>query len=174
MKGIILILFMFLSVIGYGQKLISGSLDFLKGEKELEINFDYSKMLIMNNTEEDFLYLKTDQKGEEWRVYWNKEVKKSLKFDFVSEFNGKSALHASYKDNPKANYIATVYILTVDSNGKTGSEVVFTQRGSGTILAKIKLNGNGGRFGTLENLMGDAYKRSGENLAKFLRKSIKK
>lgn len=149
-------------------------MNFLKGEKELEINFDYSKMYILNTTEEDFLYLKTEQRGEDWRVYWNEEVKKSLKNKFVSEFNETSTLHASYKDNPQANYIATVYILTVDSDGKTGSEVVFTQRGSGTILAKIKLDGNGGRFGTLENLMGDAYKRSGKSLAKFLQKSIKK
>lgn len=174
MRGIILVLFMSLSVAGYGQKLIGGSLNFLKGEKELEINFDYSKMYILNTTEEDFLYLKTEQRGEDWRVYWNEEVKKSLKNKFVSEFNETSTLRASYKDNPQANYTATVYILTVDSDGKTGSEVVFTQRGSGTILAKIKLDGNGGRFGTLENLMGDAYKRSGKSLAKFLQKSIKK
>ena len=126
----------------------------------------------MNTTEEDFLYLKTTQRGEDWRAYWNEEVKNSLRIDFVSEFNGRNVLHASYKDNPKANYIATAYILTVDSDGKTGFEVVFTKRGSDTILAKIKLNANGGRFGTLENLMGDAYKRAGKSLAKFLQRSI--
>ena len=153
--------------------IITGSLEFLKGEKELEINFDYSNVVIKNMKEKDFLEMKAMERGEKWVKYWNEEVKNTLKVKFIKHFNEKGILYAGFKDNPQAEYVATIYLFQVNEKGSIQSEVVFTKRGASQELARLRLNSRGGKFGTLENLMGEGYKRAGEDLARLIQRELK-
>lgn len=161
------------------QKITSGNLFFLFSEEELNVVIDYSKVVIDGKSETLFLQQRKNLKhdGQDWNAYWEQEVKKDLRNKFMNNFNGelsKSPLKLQGGVYPNAKYTATIYVLNIDSDGECDSEVIFTQKDSGEIVAIVsKLNGDGGKYGSFENLAGDGFQRAGTNLGKFICKQIR-
>jgi hypothetical protein len=160
------------------QKLVDGSLDFLKGETTLTVIYDYSEMQLEQMSMKDFLFVRFPQvdKREKWFKSWNEETIPDLKEKFLLNFNkalinNKVSLRSI--DAEKSNYQATIKVLSVTKKGNTTADVIFTRVNSNEPLAKISIFAKGGHYGTLENLMGDGSKHLGTKLALFIAKKIR-
>jgi hypothetical protein len=159
----------------HAQKLKEGSLAFLNGEKELNIVFDFTGALIDNKSEKDFVDIQGVRKGDEWKTKWENSTKKGFYILFLVKFNehliGKHELRGG--SFPNATYQATIRINKIDSDGEVRGEAVFTQANSTELLARVKINGDGGRWGSLENLFGDGFEKAGDKFGKFVARKLK-
>lgn len=162
------------------QKLVSGSLGFLKGEKGISLVFDYSKTTYRGMSLEGFLSseFKVDEEKskQDIRTQVNGGKKSEFYQKFVREFNNvfrKKADALLIDSSEPGNYCLTVRVLTFDNKNNSTSVVDITKNGSAEVLAQIALDGKSGHFGSTENLMGDAYMSGGERLAKFILKSLR-
>lgn len=179
MKNILITFFLFIGLFSVtkAQKTLEGSFDFIKDLKKINIIIDYSEAKIDGKSEESFIISKTleEDEGEEWRNYWNNKVKKIFMYKFTSAINenkGLMSLGFLAGDFPDALYTATYKLKRVDSDGELYGNIIFTEKSSNKIVAIIKLNGDGGHWGSIENLMGDAFEKAGIKLGRFLNYKI--
>jgi hypothetical protein len=178
MKKVLLIAIAILFLVkdNNAQRLEQGSLDFVNGEKELNIIFDFSNVKINGRSEKEFIELQTIRGGEKWKNKWENTTKKVLFQKFVDYANlnliGKYDLRIG--DYPNANYQVNVKIITISEYGSVYADVKFSKINSDETLASLFISGSGGSFGTKENLMGDGFKRAGDKLGILLAKKLYK
>ena len=175
MKKLLLSVFLFLGLLSitHAQKILEGSFEFTANLKEVNIVIDYKDVIVDGKNEESFVVQKTfeEDEGEEWRNYWNNKVKKLFMYKFcsaISENEDIKSLGVLIGDYPNALYTATFVLNRVDGDGELYGNVVFTENSSKKILAIVKLNGDGGHWGSIENLMGDAFEKAGKRFGQFL------
>ena len=181
MKKLLLSIFLILGLfsISNAQEILEGSFEFTKDLKSLNIVIDYTDVIIDGKNEESFLLLKTyeEDEGEEWRNYWNNKVKKLFMYKFCSAILEDTYLQSTgilIGNYPDAPYTATFVLKKVDSDGELYGKVVFTDNVSKKMVAIIRLNGDGGHWGSIENLMGDAFEKAGKRFGRFLSNKIYK
>ena len=164
--------FLFCACNVFAQKLESGSLACLAVENQLNIVLDFSQCRIDGLTEDDFIWKMSmkDSRGEDWGNYWKNECYR----DFLSKF----CIHAfeetkntgfRFGSFPEAKYTAVLQLQTVDDDGEIDGEIRVRENETGKEMAVIKkIHGEGGRCGSIENLIGDAMERAGKNVGKFI------
>lgn len=177
MKQIILLLcLLILSTASFAKKKKTNPYEFLRNQKQLHLVIDYSNAVIHGLSEDDFLELQAIKGGEEWKTKWEEEIKKELYLKFVGEVNtpliGKYDLRVA--NYPDAEYQATIQIQSITQRGTTKAKVVFTKRNSNEEITYLYIDGLGGTFGSKENLMGDGFRRAGEDLGGFLYYRLRK
>ena len=173
-KAILLIVFALSLTSLSAQKIKEGNLDFLIGEKELNLIIDYKNTIIHGNTEEAFVNQMVVQNGEQWKEIWDGETKTELYQKFTIFLNrGTENLGLKAGTFPEANYVAVVKIINIEKKGTTTADVFFLKTGYPDILAIISVQGDGGKYGSMENLAGDGFRRAGSNLGQFLANSVK-
>ena len=160
----------------YCQKLESGSLTCLKGESQLNVIIDFSQSKIDGLSEQDFIWkmgLK-DSRGSEWEEYWKKDCYKQFFGKFcLSAFEETEEIGLKLGSFPEAKYTAILQLETVDDDGEINGRIRIVETETEKEKAVImKLNGDGGRWGSIENLIGDAMERAGEKTGRFIRKNI--
>ncbi len=164
-----LTLIIFLSVSGYATKLVKGSGEDLStihsAYVEIDLSVATSKQKILQ------YYLELDKKSES-RIQFDNDIQ-DIKTDFVKEFNKigcpiKIGLDSS---------VETILRIVVNKVSIEGNHVwcdyIFQQKGSEDPIAIISMDSKNGRYGSFTNLMGDAFRTAGEDLAKFIKKAIK-
>ena len=120
-------------------KLKEGSLNFLKGVKNLNVVFDYSDLIINGKTEEYF----TEKSGERWKTNWDNDKIRFYELFITNanaEFiNTKTTLRLG--DFPDAEYMITVKVLKmIDGIHDYTAEVIFTQMDSTDVLAVVSID----------------------------------
>ena len=176
MKKIILFFtFVFaLCVTTNAQSLVPRSFDFLRGQTNLGITIDMTGTTIDGTAMKSYLELNLskDENVEEWMKKSNAELTEELVFAFNKTMRKKKCgLNSIRVDS--FNYQATVKAVSFTKKGDLDAVVTFTKVGSDEVLARVALKGNGGKFSSLNNLMGDGCKDAGTKLAKMLEVYLK-
>ncbi len=169
-KRSLIAFFVMVSVSIQAQKLTEGSLNFLKGEKQLYIaEFDFSSAIIHKKEKSADFFERQHAKDSDWE----NKFKTGIRSKFMDGLNTglKVGLNAGNFDD--ATYKATVIVTDIDLNNNINAEIVFTKMNSTVVLARIALPGTAGRFGSMANLVGDASKDAGNKLGKFISKKLK-
>jgi len=171
MKKNILMALLLVATIGVSaQNLAVGSLDFLNGETEISIAFDYSQLKISGQAEKSYALLK----NESWGTNWENAKKTAFIEKFIRSLNSELVeKNLSFDNLPTAKYLATIKVLTLDNDWNMNTEVIFTRQNESKTLAVLTLKGKAGRFGSDTNLTGDAMCDAGKKLGKFLAKKIR-
>lgn len=156
------------------QKIKKGDLDFLKNQKEIHLVFDWSNVIIDNKTEEDFVDIKAINSREDWKNEWYTTIKKGFELKFKAATNGIfiETLDMKVGDYPNANVTALIKLQRIDSDGEVYASVIFSNNNSDEPIITVKINGDGGMWGTVENLFGDGFTKAGISLGKIIVKNL--
>ncbi len=174
-------------------KLVDGNLKFLKGVKDLNLQYTYDNMKVGKYSEADYVAKKTEEynkkeagRGDKWAKMWveDRETRFEPKFeelfnkylekyDAIAEQNNKDAeytliLHTYFTE-------PGYYIGISSAPASINCEALFVKTSDPkTILAKIDIKKAPGRSGagwdTGERIK-EAYAKTGKELAKFLIKN---
>lgn len=166
MKKIILAcILVFLGLTTHAQKGVYWSnASILKGETRLNVVFDYSEAVLDGMTIEAMASL-----DENWEK-GSKEAMARFCKEFVKHCQVTPALFVG--PYPEAKYTLTLKVLKVDDDGECYVDVIISDNDGNIILNAPKMNGDGGRFGSFTNLMGDGYENLSRKLAVKIRNAI--
>ena len=179
---------------GHAQRisLESGSLEFLKGQKELKIQYDYSDLKVGKKTEAEYVTDKVESKnkkepgsGDKWKEAWINDRSRAYEPKFEELFNkymGEKGITGG-KDLANAKYIMLVHTTVIEpgynvgvmrQNAYTSYTITFKDASDPSKdLAVLTVdNSPGGTFGgyDFDNAarVGEAYAKCGKSLAGFL------
>jgi len=179
-----------LAQVSHAQKtdLKSGSLEFLKGQSEIRVEYTYDNMMVGKYKEADYLDKKVKEynsqeagKGDQWREDWVSDRAGKFQPRFQEAFNNLCGFAAvNFKINPDAggDYRMVVHtsftepgfnIYMTSKNASINAEVFFYDK-SGAELAKVLIvNSPGGGIFELDYVTGiriqEAYANAGRSLA---------
>jgi hypothetical protein len=156
------------------QTLVSGSFDYLRGQSNLGIILDTSEATIGGQLLKSYIGQKLADKEnvQEWLQKSNAELTEELVQSFNKTMRKKGCKLQSIRVDT-FDYQATVKAVSFTKKGDMDAVVYFTKTGSDEVLAKVSVKGDGGKFGSLNNLMGDGCKDVGKKLAKMLQGYLK-
>ena len=150
------------------------NLDFLNGEQKLHLVIEYKYAQIHGKTEEAFVQQAVAKHGVLWKEKWENTTKQELYQSFAAFFNRwteKTGLQAG--NFPEANYAAMIRITNIEKKGTTSADVLFSKTGSSEVIAVLSVQGRGGKYGSMENLAEDGFKRTGYNLGAIIASQVK-
>jgi len=191
MKKVLLLLvsFLILTSASPQKSLKKVKLDFLKGEKELNIVFDYSGTIFKAEDGKDesiYVEKQTITEGEQWIEYWNslKDTIKAGSFypKFIKDFNLKllgENCRLRGGNFPQGNYTAHIIIKVICTGGVPFdkpyivSDIIFTKTGSEEIIAQFWLQTDGNSFSNTMGRVESAHERFGKYLAEIIEKKIR-
>ena len=169
---IVAAIFMATCIGANAQTVKQGSLVPLLGVRSMSVNFDFSNAMVEGMRMTDFLQ----------DVYYGADIapltlfereKKEIVGDFIEEFNDvKFPLNITVA--PNAPMRMTVVVKEVNRKGNTVRCDYVICSSNGEQVAVIDMTSKDGRVGSFTNLMGDAFETAGEDLAKFIKTSLKK
>lgn len=154
------------------QTVTQGSLRTLLGVRAMSVNFDFSKAMVEGVPMKDFIQNMYYVRGGNSMSEFEKD-KREIVADFVEEFNDAEApLMLTVSQNAKVRM--TVVVKEVSRKGNAVKCDYVIRRNNGTQVAVIEMTSKDGRIGSFTNLMGDAFETAGENLGKFMKRTLKK
>jgi hypothetical protein len=195
---IVMALLTMLNVTAQKVKIESGNLAFLKGQANINFNFDYSGMKVDGKSEKAYVdeQVKSKNKeekgsGDEWKTNWDN----SYRTDFfqkkvIEDFNEATesiALEGGYFED--APYTVTIKITVLDPGVSAGPftrpsevsiEAIFTKTNSTDVLTKIVIEeAKSSKYDVANNFydagrIASAFGEAGENLADAVIKALKK
>ena len=132
-------------------------LEFLRDSRRLNLIIDYSSADILGEDFEDFVA------GEaEWNSY-----EPEIRSKFIRAFNEQADDGPSphrVGTYPDAEYTLVIHVKKVDDDGSNVKGTMNIVNSEGEVLFTRKVEGNEGRFGSVCNLMGDAFREMGEDV----------
>ena len=197
-KLVLLTVCLCLSVSFIKAQKVEGTLSFLKQSEELNVVFEYKGMMIKKQTEKEYVSTKVKEMnkdeeglGDNWKTEWETTYKDFIKSMFLEYFNAEFAgMGLEAGEFETAQYTATVKTIWFDPGFATEKkispsivsvDVIFTQKNSSTMLAKVSIKqakGNvsdvGNSLGSEERRIGSSYAAVGEQLGKLVAKILKK
>ncbi|MCQ2223943.1 MAG: energy transducer TonB [Bacteroidaceae bacterium] len=170
MRKITSILFinLFVALSLNAQSLIYGSVDALKGESFVAVEFDFTKGIY---DAEEFNY---EELVEELGNDAEKEFKE-LAGKFRSAANekiGSAGISFLRKANAETRYRIVACPIKVEHKGFTRLRLTLYQIDLDRPLAIIEVTGDGGTFGSFINLFGDGLDSCGENFGRWLKRQL--
>ncbi|NOZ34146.1 MAG: hypothetical protein GXO80_02475 [Chlorobi bacterium] len=174
-------------------KLVDGNLKFLKGVKDLNLEYTYNDMKVGKYSEADYVTKKTEEynkkeagRGDKWANMWIEDREKRFeprfellfnkyieKYDAIAEQGNKDAeytmiLHTYFTE-------PGYYIGISSAPASINCEAIFVKTSDpNTVLAKVDIRKAPGRAGagwdTGERIK-ESYAKAGKELAKFLLKN---
>jgi hypothetical protein len=164
----------------------SGSFDFLKGQKVLLVQYDYSNMAVGKyDKEADYIDAKVAEnnkaeagKGDKWKSDWFDKRTAAYEPSFEELFNkymekegltcSKTAKDATYIMNVHTVFTDVGYFIGVSSRPSyISTDITFTKASSGEKMAVVSAEKCPGIGGIKE-----AYAKLGKSLAGFLLKKM--
>ena len=174
-------------------KVVSGKLDFLKGQTALNVEYNYDDMAVGKMTEEDYIAKKVEKgnsteagKGDKWKEAWvnDRETRFQPKFEeLMNKYLKKADVYIS-AGNKDAEYTLILKTVFTEPGFNVGvmsrpayisTEVTFVKTGTTEEMAKITLTKAPGAgamgydFDTGLRLQ-ESYAKSGKTLAGYLLK----
>lgn len=166
-KLLLLVVLLLVVTISNAARLISGSLNPLKGEKYILVTLDCSKLMYKKNRPFDDFLAKAPR-SEDWEL-------ESVK-SFPSSFNEEtckvklSAISESSKYKDQAKYEIKIVPFNIDGGGDLDSQVIIVNISTRENVATLEFHAEGDDDITLR----DPLKESGEDLGKLFRNALKK
>lgn len=174
-------------------KLFSGELDFLKGQKTINVQYDYSNMGVGKyEQEEDYVTDKVNDynkkeagKGDEWKKNWvaDRAERYEPKFEELmnKELEKDGIQFGNYPDAEYTLILRTTFtepgfnVGVARKNAYTDLEAVFIPTGSSKEMAAISIENSPGRGGMGYDFdtgyrIQESYAKAGKELAQFLKK----
>ncbi len=170
-------------------KLESGTLDFLKGEKQLAVEYSYEKMKVGKEEESKYVtekakkYDKDDKgRGEKWKKSWISDRTERFEPKFEELFTKNSDDAVIFSKEAKYKMIVHTVrtepgfnIVISRKNAEIDLKISFIEVSSGKSMVVIMLKGAKGRtFGGNDYDTGvrimEAYAKAGKEFGKFLLK----
>lgn len=182
------------------QKVIleDGNIEFLKGQKELKVAYDYSNMAVGKyDKEKDYTddkvadyNAKEKGKGDKWLVAWNNDRKTDFqpKFEELLNKNLEEISVVALPSKTAAKYTLTLHTTFTEpgfnvgiarKNASINVEYIFTETvHPEKVLAKLSAKNVPGRdFGGYDfdtgARIGEAYAKAGKSLGQFIVKKLK-
>jgi hypothetical protein len=190
-------LFIGLVNLGFSQKIIKvqGDLAFLKSEKEINIEYDYSKMGVGKfKTEEEYVNSKVKEynekeagKGDKWKESWETSRQRVYQPKFEELFNKNAGISGS-QNNGNAKYTLIVKTVFTEPGFNVGVaskpaavsfEYIFVETDSKNVVATYtQVNVPGAQamgydFDTSTRIS-ESYAKAGKMLGGFIAKNNKK
>lgn len=191
----LILLFTFANLFSQKIKLESGSLDFLKHESCINIEFMYKDMKVGNKKEASYVREKIESdnkkergKGEKWHRAWIQDRTERFEPKFVELFNK----HITKKNGPVIDGVGSEYVMLVNTNltepgfniglarrdAKVSLTCIFLVDATNEKLAVISIKDSPSRevLGTDFDRgyrIQEAYGVAGRQLAKFIIKQLK-
>lgn len=163
-------------VIQSGPVIQFGSLTKIKDTKQINVRFDFSKSIIKGLLEDDFLrgQCLISKIGEGWREHWETTCYKQFLGKFCIKANSITrTIGLSLGEFPEAQYTALFQVQSIDDNGSTSGIMIIKDNVCDKEIVIIdRLYGQGGKFGTFENLISDAMERLGTQFGDFIVKHV--
>lgn len=160
----------------FSQGLISGTLGPLKDIHIANVIVDWSKVLIDDKTEKEWL-----ESREQERPQYDaaEELEKELKQQVIMKFIPASNDITKNKGfklvrNKKTSISLKIIPLKVKRNGANVCHFEFFYTDSEESFATIELKSDSGIFGSMANLWADGFRNTGVNFGGFMKKEIKK
>lgn len=199
MKNIVLVLAMAVTSLVHAQKMkvVSGNFDFLKDQKEINLQMDYSdiKFYKENMNEEAYILKrekdilkegKNETEVEAWIADWEHSKKTNFVDKFLASMNKNTSIVTS-TNNTQAKYTLTVktvwiypgwYAGVMAQPSKVTTILIFTETNNpDTVLLKIdSKEAPGDNFVGLPNnndRIAEGYAKTAKTLAKKIEKEIK-
>jgi hypothetical protein len=178
------------------QKLISGELGFLKGTKQLKIEYEYNNLMVGNMNEEDYIKKKTSEynakmpgKGDSWLESWkgDRKTRYQPKFEkMLQKYLEEKGVTADpeMKDAKYTMIVRTTfaepgyYAYVTQKNASINIEVVIVETANKEKeLAKIVHRNIPGRTAMGEDWdtgvrLEEAYAKAGKDIGNFLKKFL--
>ncbi len=174
-------------------KLVDGNLKFLKGVKDLNLEYTYNDMKVGKYSEADYVAKKTEEynkkeagRGDKWANMWVEDREKRFEPRFELLFNKYIAKYdaVAEQNNNDAEYTMILqtyftepgyYIGISSAPASVNCKAIFVKTSDpNTVLAKIDIKKSPGRAGagwdTGERIK-ESYAKAGKELAKFLIKN---
>ncbi len=147
----------------YAQKLAEGSLDALKGESRMNVELNYNNAVLKGMSFKDYVAQEEN---------WDKGVKE-IQAKFVEEFNKSNKGKTTIGSFDNAKYTLRIDAIKVEKRGTTTADAYVVDAEGKTIAKITKIEGEGGKWGTHLNLMGDGATNMGALLGKFFKSKVK-
>ncbi len=141
---------------------------FICNAKTIDVVLDYSKAHIAGFTLDEFLEKKSYEEAEGY--FMNKFVPK-LRLYIIQAANDElyfAPFRLSHSTDSK--YLMKVMFTDVDDDGESDATITISYMDKSVTF---DANGEGGKFGSLENLMEEAAKNLGESIGEYLSKKVK-
>jgi len=202
MKKLIFSFFIFLSVMNFAQKMkfIQGDLNFLKGQSQVSVVFDYSDLKLTkdNLTEKAFVENKTaalnkkvEGNGEAWQKEWKVAKEGIWNPSFITKLNlllQKLDTPLKFRESIESEYTLVVKVVWIYSGwdaavmkqpSKVSMKLLFIDSKTKAVLTEIDSkealggNGNWNNLFNDEARIGEAFQSTGKTLAKILYNKLK-
>lgn len=175
-------------------KIAEGSLDALKGETKIDVEFTYEHLKVGKfDNEDDYISKKTEEynkkeagRGDAWAKSWKNDRPSRYEPKFKELFNDNGVLQAG--NFKKTKYVLLFKTLFLEpgfnvgvmrKNAEMDAEVwIVDAANRGNVIAKITVDNAKGRiFGGFDFDTGvriaESYADAGKALAKFIKKETK-
>ena len=142
-----------------------GSLSALKGQRKVNVAFDYSESIIQGRTEE-----KWASEEPNWGL-----AQEEVAAKFVEEFNERVASTSSpilVGEFPDAYYTILIKPSNIVRKGNFSGRV-YLMDGNGNIVMDVPLQAKGGHIGSFWNLLGDGMRDAAKTIAYKYRDIVK-
>ncbi len=181
-------------ILAQKMKVLSGNFDFLKGEKELNVKFDFSNATFYKEKMTESQYLdkrakeiasdKGEAEVEKWKADWKYSKETTFVDKFLASMNKNVAIKTSV--NPNAKYtvvVETIWIypgwfagvMNQPSKVSTLLKFVESANPSNILLTVEASKAPGDNFIGLPNnndRIAEGYAKTGKSLAKMIDKKI--
>lgn len=173
-KALFLLTAVLISLSANAVEIIDGSIPSLLGETKINLKLDYSGVMIDNKTVDEWLeYRQADQPIYDAKEELEKGIKVAVQEKIVKAINNKLREKRVYvTTNGSARYTILVCPLSISQKGKN-SNFCFIQDEKGNVLVSFTVNGKGGKWGSMVNLVGDGYGESGNDIASLVAECFK-
>ncbi|MBW3519775.1 hypothetical protein [Flavobacterium sp. NKUCC04_CG] len=171
----------------FAQKVKSGSFDFLKGQTEINVLFDYADLTVGKKKISEAEYLKkraADVKeknpNEDFYKVWEEYKEEKFPNKFFASINKSSKI--KFSKNPKAKYTLIVKSEWLNpgvpgmTNSLLNSRLVFVEtENQNKQLLIIDITKAKGKSMTMNrnSIMSESYAMTGKKLGNFLSKKVK-
>jgi hypothetical protein len=200
-KLVVAFLFLSCAISAQDMKIVSGDFKFLKDQKEVNVEFDYSKFTVLKEKKTEALYVeertkelntKTKGSGDIWKKKWNsaKELIWTPKFlELVNVVLTKEEKDLNFQEGlttaPYTLIVETVWlypgwdagIMKQPAKVTTNLKFVETKNKSNVLLEIYSEEAPGDQWGSNfsnESRIGEGYAKTAKSLAKMILKKAYK
>lgn len=197
MKKLLVLTVLFASTVTMAQEIVKGDLGFLKDQKEVNVEFDYSNLTMMKDKKTEAQYVaerladlneKGKGTGTAWKKKWEgaREAIWQPKFmELINIVLGKEKKDVSFQEDlSSAKYTLIVEVVWIfpgwdvsmmkqPAKVTTNLKFVETANKSNVICEIFSENKPGDQWGSQfsnESRIGEGFAKTGKDLAKFLAK----
>lgn len=170
------------SFLALDKKGMGGNFLLLRNEKKMSVYLDYSKALLDDRTEEEFIEYMTysvreKERDPEFATTWERSIKPQILHVFISQVNDKlddEKLLLKLVSAQGEKYTLKIEVIEVNDDGDNICDYLVVETATGDVVAQIHLEADGGHVGKFTGLMEQGMETAGEEFGEVFAKKIKR